>query len=129
MKIYNKKYFFLGSAAAVLAIVHLFLNGAPNAADWLRIAVLGITAASLLYTSLNKQHPRAAAINDQDEREQLLKLKAYRTAFWAGVVLLAAAGYALSLNGSPGIQPMATGFLLAAILLVAIHWFLHMLNL
>ena len=129
MKIYNKKYFFLGSAAVVLAIAHLFLTDAPNAADWLRIAVLGVTAASLFYTSLNRQQARSAAINDQDEREQLLKLKAYRTAFWAGVVLLAAAGYALSLNGSPGIQPMAAGFLLSAILLVAIHWFLRLLNL
>ena len=128
MKIYNQKYFFLGLVAAALAVVPLFSDKSLHLDDWLRGALLSIFAVSSLYTALNKQRAKVAAINDQDEREQMLILKAYRTAFWAGIVLLAAVGAVLSLNGSSSIQPMAAGFMLSAILLVAIHWFLRLLD-
>ena len=129
MKIYNKKYFFLGLTAAVLAVLRLFRGGPLHAGDWLSLVLTAGLAWWLLSVSLNRQRSREAVIHDQDEREQLMNLKAYRTAFRAGVVLTAAAGYVLSMHGSPEIRPMAAGFLLSAVVLIAVYRLILLLKL
>lgn len=133
MKIYHKKYFRLGllflAAAALFPLLHLHRSGSVNSVVWTESVLFLLFGFGSFHTALNPEKAKKAMIHDHDEREQQLALQHYRTAFWAGLMLLLFIGSLLYSVGSEAIAAMAVGFQLSAVLLWAVYRVILLLNL
>ena len=133
MKIYHKKYFRLGllflAAAALFPLLHLHRSGSVNSGVWANSVLFLLFGSASLHTAFDPKKAKGAMIHDHDEREQLLALQHYRTAFWTGIVLLLLISSLLHSVGSETINALAAGLQLSAVLMLAAYRVILLLNL